>query len=158
MGDSPPDTGLRLQRPNLVVADLERSLRLYRDILGFRVDFIKDSEEDSYSYPVFEIPSHAPLRFAVLSANDDQPRSLALTEIRGIDLPAPALPRRNALVLNIETIDEVLAALAAEGLHVYPEERLETQDGRIGREIGFVDRDGHLVVMYRIDQAAADPA
>jgi len=154
MGESQPDTGLRLQRPNLVVADLERSLRLYRDILGFRVDFIKDSPEDSYSYPVFEIPSHAPLRFAVLSANDEQPRSLALTEVRDVELSPAPLPRRNALVLNIETIDEVLAAVAREGLHVYPEERLVTQDGRIGREIGFVDHDGHLVVIYCITQAA----
>lgn len=155
MAELQTDTGLRLQRPNLVVADLERSLRLYRDILGFRVDFIKDSPDDSYSYPVFEIPSHAPLRFAVLSANDEQPRSLALTEVRGVDLPPSPLPRRNALVLNIETIDEVLAALADDGMHVYPEERLETQDGRIGREIGFVDHDGHLVVIYCITQAAA---
>lgn len=155
MGQPIPDTGLRLQRANLVVADLERALRLYRDILGFRVDFIQDSPDDSYSYPVFEIPRTAKLRFAVLSANDEQPRSLALTEIRGADVPAPELPRRNALVLNIETIDEVLAALADEGLHVYPEERLETHDGRIGREIGLVDHDGHLVVIYRIDQAPA---
>lgn len=150
------DTGLRLQRPNLVVADIDRSLRVYRDILGFRVDFIKDSPDDSYSYPVFEIPKDADLRFTVLSANEDQPRSLALTEIRGAAIPDPELPRRNALVLNIETIDEVLQALADEGLHVYPEERLETQDGRIGREIGFVDHDGHLIVIYCITQAAPD--
>ena len=155
MSEQQPNTGLRLQRPNLVVADLDRALRLYRDILGFRVDFIQDSPDDSYSYPVFEIPHSARLRFAVLSANDEQPRSLALTEIRGMELPAPALPRRNALVLNIETIDTVLEGLRAEGLHVYPEEELETHDGRIGREIGFVDHDGHLVVIYRITQAAA---
>jgi catechol 2,3-dioxygenase-like lactoylglutathione lyase family enzyme len=154
MNDDKKATGLRLQRPNLVVADLDRALRVYRDILGFRVDFIEDSEPDSYSYPVFEIPHAATLRFAVLSANDEQLRSLALTEIRGIDVPGPELPRRNALVLNIETIDEVLDALREEGLHIYPEERLETQDGRIGREIGFVDHDGHLVVIYCITQAA----
>ena len=148
-----PDTGLRLQRPNLVVADIERSLRFYRDILGFTVDFIKDPEEDSYSYPVFEIPEGTPLRFAVLSANENQPRSLALTEIKGMDLPPSPLPRRNALVLNIESIDEVLDAARAEGLHVYREERLETQDGRIGREIGIVDHDDHLVVIYKITQA-----
>jgi catechol 2,3-dioxygenase-like lactoylglutathione lyase family enzyme len=147
--------GLRLQRPNLVVSDLDRALRVYRDILGFGVDFIKESPADSYSYPGFEIPPPARLRFAVLSANADQPRSLALTEICGAALPAPPLPRRHALVLNVEAIDTVLAALAGEGLHLYPEERLETQDGRTGREIGFVDHDGHVVVLYRISGAAA---
>jgi catechol 2,3-dioxygenase-like lactoylglutathione lyase family enzyme len=158
MGEQRPETGLRLQRANLIVADLERALRVYRDILGFRVEFIKDSEPDSYSYPVFEIPGQAVLRFAVLSANDEQLRSLALTEIRGVEVPRPELPRRHALVLNIEAIDAVLAALQAEGLHVYPEKRLETQDSRIGREIGFVDHDGHLVVIYRITQAASGRA
>jgi len=148
------DTGLRLQRPNLVVADLDRALRFYRDILGFSVDFIKDSDAASYSYPVFEIPREAALRFCVLSANAEQPRSLALTEITGIELRQLPLPRRNALVLNVEAIDSVLALAAAEGLQVYAEERLETQDGRIGREIGIVDHDGHLVVIYCILGAA----
>ena len=146
------DTGLRLQRANLVVADLDRALRFYRDILGFTVDFTKDSDEASYSYPVFEIPREASLRFCVLSANEDQPRSLALTEITGINLADVPLPRLNALVLHIEAIDEVLDAARAEGLQVYPEERLETNDGRIGREIGIVDHDGHLVVIYKILQ------
>ncbi len=145
-----PATGLRLQRANIVVADLDRALRFYRDVLGFQVDFIKDSEDASYSYPVFEIPARAALRFCVLSANPEQARSLALTEIVGIDLPAAPMPRRNALVLNIEDIDGVLVASRAEGLKVYPEERLETNDGRIGREIGIVDHDGNLVVIYKI--------
>lgn len=147
------NTGLRLQRPNLVVADLDRALRVYRDILGFQVDFIKDSDAASYSYPVFEIPAQAGLRFCVLSANDEQPRSLALTEITGVPLPVLPMPRRNALVLHIQAIDAVLDALRAEGLKVYPEEVLETNDGRTGREIGFVDHDGHLIVIYRIDSA-----
>jgi len=150
MTTSPRDTGLRLQRPNLVVADLDRALRFYRDILGFTVEFQKDSEQDSYSYPVFEIPEKAKLRFCVLSANEEQPRSLALTEIAGIELKAMPLPRRNALVLHITDIDGVLSAARAEGLNVYREERLETNDGRIGREIGIVDHDGHLVVIYTI--------
>ena len=54
------------------------------------------------------------------------------------------------MVLNIEDIDGVVAAARAEGLHVYREERLETNDGRTGREIGIVDHDGHLVVIYTI--------
>ncbi len=141
---------LRLQRANLVVADIDRSLRLYRDVLGFTVDFIKESDKDSYSYPVFEIPKEARLRFCVLSANADQPRSLALTEIKGARIPVPSLPRRTALVLNVERIDEVLGGARAEGLELYPEEVLKTQDGRTGREVGIVDYDGHLIVVYCI--------
>lgn len=156
MSEADQPTGLRLQRPNLVVSDLDRALRVYRDVLGFLVDFVKDSEPDSYSYPVFEIPPRAKLRFAVLSANQQQPRSLALTEVRGVELPELPAPRRHALVLHVAAMDDVLRSLAAEGLRVYPEEVLQTQDGRIGREVGFVDHDGHLVVIYTIHQP--DPA
>ncbi len=146
-----PDTGLRLQRPTLLVSDLDRSLRFYRDILGFTVEFTKTDDADSYAYPVFEIPQQAKVRFCVLSANADQPRSLALTEVRGVELPRPSMPRSHALVFYIETIDEVVAAASEEGLDIYPEKRLETNDGRFGREIGIVDHDGHLIVIYRID-------
>ena len=65
--------GVRLQRANFVVSDLDRALVMYRDVLGLEVTFIKDSEPDSYSYPVFRIDSRARLRFAVLSAPDQPP-------------------------------------------------------------------------------------
>ena len=47
---------VRFQRANYIVRDIEKSLEFYRDILGFRVEYIIDSEAESYSYPVFEIP------------------------------------------------------------------------------------------------------
>ena len=146
---------LRVQRATLCVADIDRSLRLYRDILGFTVDFVKDSDADSYSYPVFSIPREAKIRFCVLSANTDQPRSLALTEITGTPLPRPPEPRLNALVLHVQDIDGALEKLAADGHTIYPEDKLVTQDGREGREIGFLDHDGHLIVIYRIDKHPA---
>lgn len=38
-----PAHDLLLHRANILVADMERALRVYRDILGFRVDFLLDS-------------------------------------------------------------------------------------------------------------------
>ncbi len=146
------DTGLYLQRPNLIVADLDRALSLYQGILGFRVEFIKGPEPDSYSYPVFSIPQEAVLRFCVLSANDEQPRSLSLTEITGIELPPMPVPRRNALVLRVEAYDKVRVAVQDAGLRMFPEEILKTNDGRVGRETAFLDHDGHVVLIYRIDE------
>ena len=70
----------RFQRANFVVSSLDQALTFYVDVLGLRLDFIKDSPGDSYSYPVFEIPRDRPLRFAVLST-ESQLRVLALTEI-----------------------------------------------------------------------------
>ena len=140
----------RLQRANNVVSDLDRALILYRDILGLAVEFMHESEADSYSYPVFEIDRSAKLRFCVLSTAT-QPRVLALTEVTGIDLPEVPMPRRSAIVLHVPDIDRVLAECSKAGFHTYPEEHLVTNEGRTGREIGIVDDDGNLVVIYRIE-------
>jgi len=140
---------IRFQRANFVVRDLERALGFYRDILGLDLEHMHASEADSYSYPVFDIDKRATMRFALLSARG-QPRVLALTEVRGIDLPPCPSPRRSAIVLDVADIDGVVAKSKAAGLTVYPEERLVTHDGRTGREIGIVDADGNLVVIYTI--------
>ena len=142
----------RFQRANYLVSDLDRALAFYRDILGFKVDFIKESEDVSYSYQVFEIEKDRQLKFAVLSTASQQ-RVMALTEVSG-DLPELAFPRRSAIVLEIPDIDGVVRASRDAGLHVYEEEHLVTQDGREGREIGIVDADGNLVVIYFITSQA----
>ncbi len=144
---------VRVQRANLVVADLDRSLRLYRDILGFRLDFIQGEREETYAYTVFRIPGEARTRFAALSSKG-QARSLALTEVGGVDLPEASLPHSHALVLEVDDFDGAVEGARAEGLHIFPEETLHTHDGRVGREIGILDHDGHLVVLYCIRKAA----
>ena len=51
-------------------------------------------------------------------------------------------------------MDAVVAGLEAlPGVKGYEEEVLHTQDGRVGREKGVVDPDGHLVVLYSIAPA-----
>jgi len=142
---------VRFQRANFLVTDLDRALELYRDILGMRLDFVQDSDADSYSYPVFEIDRAAKLRFAVLSTAG-QPRVMALTEVGSPGVTAQSLPRRAAIVLEMADIDGVIADCSRRGLQVYPEERLQTHDGRIGREVGVVDEDGNLIVIYYIPE------
>ena len=146
------DLPVRVQRTNLVVADLERAYRVYRDILGFKLDFTLGHRPESYSFTVFQIPREATTGFAALSSKD-QVRSLALTEIKGVELPEPNVPSGHALVLEVDDIDAVVEGARAEGLHVFPEETLRTHDGRVGREIGMLDHDGHLIVLYCILEA-----
>ena len=147
----PANQHLRFQRANFVVRDIERSLSLYRDVLGFELAFMKDSPDDSYSYPVFEIDSSLPLRFAVLST-DTQVRVMALTEVPA-ELAKMPNPRRSAIVLEVGDVDAVCAGARDAGCHVYEEEELHTHDGRVGREVGIVDFDDNLVVIYHIPAA-----
>ena len=143
---------VRFQRANYLVRDLDRSLLLYRDVLGFDVVFIKDSEADSYSYDVFEIDRNAKMRFAVLGA-PDQANVMALTEVEKMER-AEDMPRRAAIVLDVGDIDAVIKGAKELGLKSYREDHLITKDGREGREYGIVDFDGNLVVVYTITKAA----
>ncbi len=141
-------TGIRFQRANFVVSNLDRALAFYRDVLGFEVAFVKDSDEASYSYPVFEIDRDATIRFAVLSA-PGQPRVMALTEVSK-PLDEVPFPRRAAIVLEVADVDAVVDAAKRVGCHVYEEGELLTHDGRSGREVGIADHDGNLTVIYKI--------
>ena len=145
--------GVRFQRGNHVVSDLDKALTFYRDVLGFDVTYILPPNPDSYSYPVFAIPREAVMRFAVLSTAT-QVRVMALTEVAGINLAPVPHPRRSAIVLEIDDPDAVLAGARALGLEVHHEEVLHTNDGRVGREIGIVDFDDNLVVIYKILEGA----
>ncbi len=146
MSEKPP---VRFQRGNFVVADMDRALTFYEGVLGFEVAFRLGDNPDSYSRPVFDIPEQATLGFVTLSL-PGQARVMALTEIADVELAPVPHPRRGAIVLEVQDPDAVMAGAGALGLHVYEEEVLKTHDGRIGREIGIVDFDDNLVVIYKI--------
>jgi catechol 2,3-dioxygenase-like lactoylglutathione lyase family enzyme len=143
---------VRFQRANFVVRDLDAALKFYVDVLGLSVDLIKTSEKTSYSYTVFDIPRSAPIRFAVLSA-PGQPRVMALTEIQA-PLPPKPHPRSAAIVLEMPDVDAAMDRARAKGFEIIPEAVLLTQDGRTGREIGLIDADDHLIVIYTISEPA----
>ena len=142
---------MRFQRTNFLVSDLDRALVLYRDIFGMKVDLIKESEEDSYSYDVFEINRRIKLNFALLSY-ENQPRVMALTELGKNNLANASHPRRSAIVIEVAEVDYILNKALENNFKIYREEKLVTHDGREGREIGILDDDGNLTVIYKIEK------
>ena len=138
----------RFQRGNFVVSDLDRSVDFYTNVLRMNVDFIKESEPDSYSYTVFKISRERRLRFAMLSY-PDQPRVMALTEIDG-GLDPLQQPIRSAIVIEVPDFDGAITRAEDYSCHIYPEEKLFTPDGREGRQVGIQDPDGNLIVIYFI--------
>ena len=152
-----PYEGSYFKRVTLVVADLDRSLEIYRDILGFRVDRISESGADSYSYPVFRIAPEAKIRFATLSAGDEQVRTLALTEVRGMELPKPGVPLMTASVIRSRDIQEDFREIEALGLETTAPKFVEGGEFSFW-ERAFVDFDGHLIVLYQIVETPKDTA
>lgn len=148
-GDEPYD-GANFKRVTLVVSDLDRSLEIYRDILGFQLDGIMDSTEASYSYPVFKIDPEAKVRFATLSAGPEQVRTMALTEITGMELPKPGRPHMTASVIRVDDLEGTFKKLEAMGLEIVPPKIAERPGEFKFVEQAFVDFDGHLIVLYQL--------
>ena len=141
---------MRFQRANYLVSNKDRALLLYRDILGMNLDFMKQSEDDSYSYDVFEIDKSISIEFALLSYKD-QPRVMALTILGDGNLEMNPLPRRAAICIEVDNVDDILGKCEKNNFHYFKEEHLVTHDGREGREIGILDDDGNLTVIYKIE-------
>ncbi len=148
--DDQPYDGANFKRVTLVVADLERSLAIYRDILGFQLDGIMESNDASYSYPVFEIDPEAKIRFATLSAGPEQVRTMALTEVTGMDLPKPGRPFMTASVIRVDDLDGAFAKIEQLGLETVPGTVAERPGEFKFKEQAFVDFDGHLIVLYQM--------
>ena len=146
--DGPPEVALK--RVNLLVRDLDRSLSIYADILGFRVSGVSESTPQSYSYVVFGLPAEARLRFATLDSSTEA-RALALTEVKGTALPEARTLPFAAAVIRVTELDSQLARLKAAGLRVVEPRRSTTPEGRTFTEAAFTDPDGHIVVLYELD-------
>jgi catechol 2,3-dioxygenase-like lactoylglutathione lyase family enzyme len=145
---APPEVALK--RVNLLVRDMQRSLAIYRDILGFRIFQCSDSSPQSFSYPVFRLPAEARLHFCTLDSATEV-RALALTQVTGIELPEQASPRLSAPVIRVGNLDGIRAQLVAAGLDVVEPRRSKTAEGHEFSEMAFTDPDGHLVVLYQLD-------
>ncbi|MEM8524963.1 MAG: VOC family protein [Bacteroidota bacterium] len=142
------EEGAYFKRMNILVSNMERSLKIYEDILGFSANMISVSGEDSYSYPVFKIPKEAKMRFVTLDS-PSQERTLALTELTGIELLQPKPPYRSAAVIKSDDIEGTMKKIEDLGL--------ETTEPKVAggtafrfKEQAFVDYDGNLIVLYQI--------
>ena len=100
---------------------------------------------------VFEIDRSIKLNFALLSY-ENQPRVMALTELGKNSLAKASHPRRSAIVIEVTDVDALLNKALKNNFKIYREEKLITHDGREGREIGILDDDGNLIVIYKIEK------
>lgn len=142
--------GSHYKRSTILVSDLDRSLRLYRDVLGFVVTAEMPLRPTSYAYTMFNVDTAAKMRMAMLSS-DTQERTLALIEVQGAPINAPTSPRPTAMVIKAADLPAMVAKAGEMGLTVFKELELKTVDGRTGKEQGLLDPDGHLVILYQLD-------
>jgi catechol 2,3-dioxygenase-like lactoylglutathione lyase family enzyme len=138
------------QRAALVVGDLDRALAVYRDLLGFTLEYVAGAEAESFAYEVFGVPEQIEIRFAALSSESQQ-RTLALIEAPGLEFDDRSGPRA-APVLQVESVPATLADAARLGLKTCePRTTLAPAKGPPRTESAFYDPDGHPVVIYQLE-------
>ena len=140
---------LKLKRPCLVISDLECSLKLYQDILEFKLVYRSEADPSSYLYSVFCLPQAAQLTFAALST-PSEPRALALVEVKGIQLPPSQMPYRCALIIEVSEIESKIARIRRLGLEVIEPNFFTTTNNLSFVEQACCDYDRHRLMLYQL--------
>ena len=142
-----PEHQLEVHRPNILVADMERSLRIYRDIIGFKVNFLLDALD--VAYEMFGLPHGSKLRMAFISEGKGAFGSLALTAAEGVELPRRQAPFNTCIIIELVEgrLQGVLEQLRAEGCEIGTAYELE-QPTRT--DVTVTDPDGHRLVLFEI--------
>lgn len=142
-----PRHDLRLHRPNLLVADMDRALSVYRDILGFEVDFLLDALD--VAPEMFGLPLDTKMRMAFLSEGRGAFGSLALSEATGMTLPRRDPPWPAAIIIELQEgrLARSIEQLRGTGLQVGNAYHL---DNPTRTDISFTDHDGHRIVLFEL--------
>jgi catechol 2,3-dioxygenase-like lactoylglutathione lyase family enzyme len=144
-----------VNRTNFLVADLDRSLQLYRDILGFKVNAMMPVRPESYMYDIFRVDRAAKLRLAFLAGGDGRFGSIGLTEVKGAARPAAAGAYPSVLILEIkggiEALHGKVRAAGLEATHIYE------LTNPVRQEFILTDADGNRVLLMQVRAEPAQP-
>jgi len=110
---------------------------------------ITKSSLDSYSYPVFNLPKQAEIRFATLNIGEDK-RAFALTEVKNVTLPSNEGIRMSTVVIAVSGLNNKYKQIGSMGLSRTEIDMDITPEGKSFSEFSFLDFDGHLIVLYEI--------
>jgi len=140
-----PYRGVEFRRWSAVVSDLDETIHLYTEILGLELGDVSIDSTNSYSYEVFAIDKSLQVRHATFHAGELK-RALSVVEVAGIELPRPPqAPRLSIALFNAKgRFDEIVDQLIEQGYQTMTPHQL----GESGKEIGFLDKDGHLYALY----------
>lgn len=138
---------LQVHRSHLLVSDMERALTVYRDTLGFKVNFLVDSLD--VTYPMFGLDPQAKCRTSFISEGRGAFGSLALTEAKGVELPRRSAPHGSVVIIEVKEgrLPEIRLKIQALGLENHEPMEL---DNPPRTDWSFTDFDGHRIVVFEI--------
>jgi catechol 2,3-dioxygenase-like lactoylglutathione lyase family enzyme len=150
-----------VRRATLIVRDIEKSLKLYRDVIGLKVNYDTVVTTSGVALPAGEPGAKA--RLVLLNGNDPWVGWIGLMQWVDPPLADPGpYPKRMGpgglvIVMNTDDVDGRCAAAGKlEGVTVTAPPRLQVYPGRNGgpeirvRGCNFFDPDGNLIEMNQI--------
>jgi catechol 2,3-dioxygenase-like lactoylglutathione lyase family enzyme len=154
---------LRIKRGLVIVSDLDRSIRFYRDIIGLELYSVEpyfDRNPDSLGYEMFGVKPGSRKRMAMFNTSAEV-RGLTLQEVR--DVPVRFRDRPRAFTLLFETDDLVgiyERAVAAGARIVAPASGEVPATDKAPRlrfmEMAVFDPDGHAISFFQYFDSDAD--
>ncbi len=137
-----------VHRTNFLVADLDRTFRVYRDILGFEVNAVAGPITE-FMHDVLNIPAEADTRIAFVSSVPGKFGNIGFTEVKGVDLPQQSGLYPSVLIVEVqrdlEPLRDELIEAGCEIKNIY---RLSNPSRN---ELLFTDNDGHRVILMQLD-------
>ncbi|MGB3472592.1 MAG: VOC family protein [Erythrobacter sp.] len=149
-----------VRRTTIIVRDMEKSLALYRDVIGLEINYDTNVTTSGVALPAGEPGATA--RLVLLNANDDWVGWIGLMEWVEPEIPAGDYPTRMGpgdvvIILNTDDVEgRCEAAKQVPGVTFTAEPRLQVYPGRDGggdiRVMGcnFFDPDGILIELNQI--------
>lgn len=150
-----------VRRSTLIVRDIEASLRLYRDVVGLKVNYDAIVETSGVALPAGEPGAKA--RLVLLNGNDAWVGWIGLMQWIDPPLADPGpYPRRmgiggHIIVMNTDDVEgRCAAAVKLPGVTMTAPPRMQTYPGRNGappirvRGCNFFDPDGTLIEMNQL--------
>ncbi|MDJ0977605.1 MAG: VOC family protein [Erythrobacter sp.] len=149
-----------VRRTTIIVRDIERSLALYRDVIGLEVNYDTTVTTSGVALPAGEPGATA--RLVLLNANDPWVGWIGLMEWVDPAIPADDYPTRMGpgdvvIILNTDDVEgRCEGAKSVAGVTFTAEPRLQVYPGRDGgadiRVMGcnFFDPDGILIELNQI--------
>lgn len=133
-----------IRRTLFVVADLDRALALYRDVLGFTVNAPSEVAAGGSEAAIFRLLPGISGRSVTLNAGGEQQDAISLVEWPSHRPLQGAGARASALVVRVPVpLESVLERLADAGATLLPPSMAGPN-----REQALLDRDGHLIILH----------
>ncbi|NIM70624.1 MAG: hypothetical protein GTN86_08365 [Xanthomonadales bacterium] len=152
-----------LVRAALFVSDLERSERLYRDVLGLEESYARNALQNAEFAALLGVPAAAAIRYSILKMPGPARGMIGLFEVRD---PAPPVLRREpgqcnvgevALVFYTDDLEHYRQRLEDFGIrYVCRPLVLSVRPGQANLEMTFRDPDGVMINILQKDPLDLD--